>query len=569
MPNTNPDHWFLPASEMPRTPHYTSDNKVIALTEGETYFSHLSARLAAMKGGYVHIAGFRVTPSIPLLPATSPPGPLLVDQLTDLVARGVTVRLAVWYLPTALFTFFYRLLPIRRFNHHKDNVDIVKAINDAAAKAGTKSAAILDQRLVFPFPYAPTTLASHHQKTVIIRSESHDWAYVGSIDLAVDRWDTSVHASPPSRPKEYWEAYHDIHCVVRGAAVAQIWENFRQRWNDTTPPAKPPSPLPIVVPPAITDPPPATASYGTHYVQVLRTLACRGVYPFAPNGEQTARKALERAIERAEHYIYIEEQFLWPCSVIDSLHKVVKRNSALKVIIVLAEELEFGIPLRVVHHEMRNEAISAVIGTSIGQVFVYCLEQLSTKNPIYVHSKLTLIDDCFVAVGSVNINKRSLTTDAELHMGIVDADIIPSTMNGIPVSVCRFAKELRVALWAEHLGITDMTKLEDPVAALLLWPDWSKSIPRAPSRVHHALCYHPRSETASLLEWLEIMRALRTVLPSLPPPWNKLIDLDNAIDLAESLEKIGVSSPVILLEPFFLWLKRLLRDFIMNIETTC
>jgi phosphatidylserine/phosphatidylglycerophosphate/cardiolipin synthase-like enzyme len=84
---------------------------------------------------------------------------------------------------------------------------------------------------------------------------------------------------------------------------------------------------------------------------------------------------------------------------------------------VLAEELEFGFPLRSVHHEMRNEAISAVTGVSIGQVFVYCLEQPSTKNPIYVHSKLAIIDDCFVAIGSVNVNKRSLTTDTELSSG--------------------------------------------------------------------------------------------------------------------------------------------------------
>ena len=169
MTNTSPDHWFLPASEMPRAPHYTSKNDVKALADGEAYFSHLSTRLAAMKEGYVHIAGFRVTPSIPLLPDTSPSGPLLVDQIIELVAHGVTVRLTVWYLPSSLITFFYRLLPGRRFNHPKDNVDIVKAVNSAAAKAQTKSAAILDQRLVFPFSHAPTTLASHHQKTVILR----------------------------------------------------------------------------------------------------------------------------------------------------------------------------------------------------------------------------------------------------------------------------------------------------------------------------------------------------------------------------------------------------------------
>ena len=64
------------------------------------------------------------------------------------------------------------------------------------------------------------------------------------------------------------------------------------------------------------------------------------------------------------------------------------------------------------------------------------------------------------------------------------------------------------------------------------------------------------------------------MLPNLPPPWDKLIDLDKAIDLAESLEKsmkggFGVSPPDILLGPYFFGLKRLLRDFVMNIETTC
>ena len=566
MTNTSPDHWFLPAGEMPREPHYTSENQVLPLVDGETYFSHLAARLTAMQGGYLHLAGYRVTPQIPLLPSTSPPGPMLVDQLTGLIARGVTVHCAVWYLPTSIMTIFYRPLPFRRFNHHKDNVDIVQAINDASSKGKTRSAAILDQRLVFPFTYAPATLASHHQKTVLLRSENHDWAYVGSIDLAVDRWDTSAHDSPPARPKEYWDAYHDVQGVLRGPAVIQIWENFRQRWNDTTPPAKWPSPLPIVVPPPITESPPVPASYGTQHVQVLRTLACQGVYPFAPRGEQTARKGLERAISLAEHYIYIEEQFFWPCSVVDSLQKAIRRNPALKVVIVLAEELEFGFPLRSMHHEMRNEAIAAVTGSSKGQVFVYCLEQLRTKSPIYVHSKLTIIDDCFVALGSVNVNKRSLTTDTELHLGVVDGAVVGGTINGAALPVCTFARDLRVQLWGEHLGVTDPVKLADPIAALSLWPDWSKSSPASPSRVHHALCYHPRSESASLIDWIEILNALRQAFPKLPPPWDTLIDLDEAIAAAGGA---GTTLSELVLAPFLFSLRGLLKDYVMNIETTC
>ena len=52
------------------------------------------------------------------------------------------------------------------------------------------------------------------------------------------------------------------------------------------------------------------------------------------------------------------------------------------------------------------------------------------------------------------------------------------------------------------------------------------------------------------------MRALRAALPTSPPPWDTLIDLDNAIEFAEALEikdKIGLTD--ILLGPFHFGLK--------------
>src|SRR5262249_43056044 len=152
--------------------------------------------------------------------------------------------------------------------------------------------------------------------------------------------------------------------------------------------------------PPIKGRPPSPATFGTQHVQLLRTLACRGTFPFAPSGEQTARKGLEKAIDNAEHYIYIEEQFLWPCSLIDKLRAAVARSPRLGVLCVPARELELGEPLRTAHYEMRRESIQTIGGTSKGQVFIYHLEQLGTNEPIYVHPKLIIIDDCFVGLGS-------------------------------------------------------------------------------------------------------------------------------------------------------------------------
>jgi hypothetical protein len=53
---------------------------------------------------------------------------------------------------------------------------------------------------------------------------------------------------------------------------------------------------------------------------------------------------------------------------------------------------------------------------------VYCLGKCDQKNPanmIYVHSKLMIVDDEYVIVGSANINERSLSGngDTEICVG--------------------------------------------------------------------------------------------------------------------------------------------------------
>jgi phosphatidylserine/phosphatidylglycerophosphate/cardiolipin synthase-like enzyme len=199
---------------------------------------------------------------------------------------------------------------------------------------------------------------------------------------------------------------------------------------------------------------------------------------------------------------------VWPCALVDSLRNAVARNPDLKIIIVVARDLEFGQPLLMAHTEMRNEAIASITGRSKGQVLVYHLEQLGRQTPIYVHAKLIIIDDRYAAHGSVNINKRSQSTDSELHLGIVDGQIDKGTIGGRDAAVCRYAKSLRLRLWSEHLGL-DPTDLDDPVSSIARWPDWSKSTPGSPARVHHAVCHYPKPEIATPQQWLTFLKELR------------------------------------------------------------
>jgi len=74
---------------------------------------------------------------------------------------------------------------------------------------------------------------------------------------------------------------------------------------------------------------------------------------------------------------------------------------------------------------------------------------------IYIHSKVMIVDDRRVIMGSANLNDRSQkgNGDSEIALVVEDDDMINSTMNGMPYPVARFAATLRRQLYKEHLGL--------------------------------------------------------------------------------------------------------------------
>jgi len=74
---------------------------------------------------------------------------------------------------------------------------------------------------------------------------------------------------------------------------------------------------------------------------------------------------------------------------------------------------------------------------------------------LYIHTKLMIVDDKKVIMGSANINDRSQKGDGDSEIALVieDDDLIDSTMGGRPYQVARFAATLRRQLFREHLGL--------------------------------------------------------------------------------------------------------------------
>jgi phosphatidylserine/phosphatidylglycerophosphate/cardiolipin synthase-like enzyme len=102
--------------------------------------------------------------------------------------------------------------------------------------------------------------------------------------------------------------------------------------------------------------------------------------------------------------------------------------------------------------------------------------------PVYVHAKVSVVDDEWACVGSDNVNLRSWTHDSELSAAVVD-----DPDGG-------FAQRLRLHLAHEHLdGSVPDTQLRDPVpwydaltasaSALDAWHRTGRTGPRPPGRL--------------------------------------------------------------------------------------
>ena len=141
------------------------------------------------------------------------------------------------------------------------------------------------------------------------------------------------------------------------------------------------------------------------------------------------------------------------------------------------------------------EALAMVREAGGDRVQVLDVENLQGL-PVYVHAKLCVVDDVWAAVGSDNFNTRSWTHDSELTAAVVDSERdqrAPTDPGGLGDGARRFARELRLTMLREHLGIDEDDDLLDPVRAadtvrksaaeLDAWHDGGRHGPRPAGRL--------------------------------------------------------------------------------------
>lgn len=307
---------------------------------------------------------------------------------------------------------------------------------------------------------------SNHQKFTVMKAATGAAALVGSADISKKRWDRRVHApvDPDRDPIVADVPTHDASVAVTGPAVTDIEITYRERWNDSTRtfglrPTLPPQPH-------ITSPLAASPATGTHSVQVLRTYGITSTYfgySWAPSGEFTAWASYLNAITRAQRYIYIEDQYLlewgWPTpriarigrprdvDIIYQLGEALRRDVKVAVVVPSRSEDALHVSQKF-QRDLGVKYLAHIAAGAASRDFVIA----ALRNPpiaVFVHSKVMIVDDEFVLLGTANICQRSMTHDGEIHLGIVDQAEM-------------FAKELRKSLWAEHSGRAPAS-LDDPI----------------------------------------------------------------------------------------------------------
>lgn len=438
--------WFLSSEERgnpdTRIAAWTVGNRVTTLVHGKPYFAALAAALhQAGEGDLVLFTDWRGDPEQLL----TDDGVTVEDALAGVAGRGGTVKGMVWrsHIETLGFT-------------GPKNRKLALRLEEAGGEV------ILDQRVL--------TLGSHHQKFVVIRytdDAKEDLAFVGGIDLARARRDDADHfGDPVSRPfpPEYGEipAWHDMQVQLEGPTVRDIEDVFRERWEDPAALSRLPwHAIPDIVRGVTREPsdlPPQRDEpdrLGTCAVQLLRTYPRRRpAYPFATRGERSAARAYAKALRRARSLIYVEDQYLWSVDVARVFAAALRRSPELRLVIVVPKHLDDDSALTIPSALLGHSAALDVIRDAGGdRVLVLDLEN-DRGIPVYVHSKVCIVDDVWAAIGSDNFNRRSWTHDSELTTAIVDDardERAPADPGGLGDGARVFARETRLELIREHL----------------------------------------------------------------------------------------------------------------------
>ncbi len=386
------------------------------LIDGAAYFSAFRAAVSKARRS-VFIIGWDINSQVELVRDDGLPDDLpnsLGDFLNALVKRrrGLKIYVLAWDF-AMLYAMDREFLPIYRL--------------------GWRTHRNLRFHLDDAHPFG----ASQHQKIVVVDEAV---AFVGGLDLTKGRWDTSEHRpDEPGRSNpdgEKYPPFHDVQMMVDGEAAAAVGELARERWHRATGTRVDAArqwsddPWPVAVEPCVTD----------VNIAIARTEPCHREYPLV----QEVKQLYLDAIKSARRWIYLENQYFTAPEIGEALSERLQEPDGPEVVIVSRlrgggwlEENTMG--------TLRARLLARLRGSDPHhRLRAYYPDRGDLAEvAINVHSKIMVVDDYFLRVGSANLNNRSMGCDSECDLAMEGGDSRVEEAIGLFLN----------RLLAEHLGI--------------------------------------------------------------------------------------------------------------------
>lgn len=359
------------------------------LIDTESYFSAVYEALRGARRS-VHLLGWGFDPRTRLFPdgADGPDDPDEIGTVLIALAKArpdVEIRLLIWRsaLPISASQEFF---PHRARKWFK----------------GTRVQFRLDDAIPFG--------GCHHQKVLVIDDKV---AFCGGGDLGVDRWDTPSHLDGDARRMTSAQVCHaprhEVMMLVEGAAAAALGDLARERWRLATgevlePPAPVESdPWPDHVPAVLRDAP----------VSIARTAP-------AWRREQPLAEILNlhlAMIRSARELIYLENQYFTSPLVAEALAARLAEPDGPQVVLISTGQSPSWFD-RLTMDRARATLIWRLRAEDVYGRFRAYYPTTPGRGSIVVHSKVAVIDDRLVRIGSANLNNRSAGFDTECDLAL-------------------------------------------------------------------------------------------------------------------------------------------------------
>jgi phosphatidylserine/phosphatidylglycerophosphate/cardiolipin synthase-like enzyme len=211
---------------------------------------------------------------------------------------------------------------------------------------------------------------------------------------------------------------HDVSLEIAGPAVAKIDKTFQTIWKSTTD-----QPL-VKFEPVIGENPPGD---NVASVQIVRTLP-GGIFKpkeagdeDLPHGETGVLEAYQRAIHNAERFIYLENQYFTSPDIVDALVQRLNDTSKPKLQLIFVLNLKPdlpGYPGKQIDIINQLKGPVSKHGHQMGVYTMWSSDETPILGspgktqfeimPIYVHSKVAIIDDAWATVGTANLDGTSM-----------------------------------------------------------------------------------------------------------------------------------------------------------------